>query len=136
AQSDQYLDVADVAAFLEIGAHDSIHDDCLAAGTSRMDPQTVSSAGIGHALDQIESKFNAARLALALELSLRLRHALRGADSSGKVGRSISARGREIGIQLERAPGHARLILGAGCHRELEAPFAEIAPRANGVRID
>src|SRR5258708_1031478 len=96
----------------------------------------VRTAGIRTALDQIEPEFNASGLPLAPELGVGFRHEFRRADPAGKVDRTIDALGGHVGIQLERPPSHARLMLRARGQRELEAPFAEIAPRTNRIRID
>src|ERR1700719_2250628 len=67
---------------------------------------------------------------------MRLRHALRGAHSGGKVCRAVGPLGRQIGIQLEGAPCDSRFILRARGYRELEAPFTNVAPGTHSIRID
>ncbi len=72
----------------------------------------------------------------ALQLGLPLGETLRPPHFSGKIAGAIDTLGGYLGIELKGPPGHPRLILRACGERQLEAPLAEIAPRADGVGID
>src|ERR1700723_1925839 len=97
-QPDQNLDVPDAAAFLEKSAHDPILDrrrqavdGSLAPGARRMGYQQMGEARSRHALDQVESELDAARLAQARQFGMCRGHALRSAEFRKKVARAVDS---------------------------------------------
>src|ERR1700678_1427838 len=112
-QPDQSLDIPDVAASLEKSAHDSIldrrrqaGDGALAARVRRMGYQQMGEARIRHALDQVESELDAACLTLALQFGMCRSDAFRSAEFRQQVAGAVDAVDGQVGIELERAPGH------------------------------
>ena len=109
-----------------------LDDLVLHALRSGQRDQTVRIHGVGRARDAVEDKAYAVDLPGLLDRPEYLGNALLRTELRHHVAVAIHAFGRHVRVELEGAPFNRKLggTVGLGA---LEAPLADVAPRANRV---
>ena len=92
--------------------------------------------GVGRAPDPRELELDAGLAAALGDRLVDLARPVAAAELGPHVIVARHAFGRHVGIELERPPGDGDVVAAAQIERALEAPLADVAPRADRVGDD
>ena len=128
--------IADVAAFHEVSFEEQVDDKQLPLLQPRPMDQSMSIDCVGRLFDLIEVEFDTCSLRMGDDGAIGLHHTLLTAEFRLEVFTAIHPFGRHVWVQLERMPFNLKRMIWKVCERFVEVGFANVAPRADGIRND